>query len=253
MHLLAYRPADGHRFAMGLRNLGVRGAVAIKVVICDETPIIRNGLKTFLEAAQDIEVVDVSDSAMSALMLIRTHRPDVVVTGIKFQGMSGIELIRRLARFDDDDVPAPRSVVFSMDCADDVITEVLHAGANGVLIGDAKREEVASAVRTVARGGTALASEVAGRLVEWFRGRDLRPAAELRPSIGSLTSRERQVLTLIGRGMSIEEVATELCIGVSTIRTHLHRLRNKLDLKDRAQLVSFAYRAGLMQSPAEAC
>nr|BAV57453.1 LuxR family transcriptional regulator [Streptomyces sp. SANK 60404] len=223
----------------------------IKVVIVDEMPIIRDGLRTFLEAAQDIDVVEVAGSGMNALMLVRNHRPDVVVTGLQFQGMSGVELIRRIvAQRGGGDAHTPRTVAFSMRWSDEVITEVLHAGADGVLMGDAKREEVVSTVRTVARGGTALAPEVAARLVDWFRGRDLQPVAELRPGFGSLTSREREVLTLVGRGLAIDDMAAELSIGVSTIRTHLHRLRNKLDVKDRAQLVSYAYRVGLVRQSA---
>ncbi|WP_037655620.1 response regulator [Streptomyces achromogenes] len=222
----------------------------ITVLICDEFSIIRNGLQTFLEASQGIEVVGVSDSAMSALMLIRQHRPDVVISGLKYRGMSGVELIRRVVAEKDASGAGARCIAFSMDWDDDAISEVLRAGVDGVLIGDSKREEVEYAVRTVAAGGTALCSEVAGRLIDWFRSRDLHPGTDESPAISTLTAREREVLSLVGQGMAIEEVAEELSIRVSTIRTHLHRLRNKLCLRDRAQLVSYAYRSGLVKQSA---
>ncbi|MEU9107562.1 response regulator transcription factor [Streptomyces xanthophaeus] len=225
--------------------------IPITVLICDEVSIIRNGLQTFLEASPGIKVVGVSDSAMSAFRLMRQHQPDVVITGLKYQGMSGVELIRRIvAERDSSEGSGARCIAFSMDWSDDTISQVLRAGVDGVLIGDSKREEVECAVRTVAHGGTALTSKVAGRLVDWFRGRDLRPETGESAAISSLTSREREVLALVGEGMAIDEVAAELSIGVSTIRTHLHRLRNKLEVRDRAQLVSYAYRTGLVKQSA---
>ncbi|KAA2261938.1 response regulator transcription factor [Solihabitans fulvus] len=217
----------------------------LRVLVCDELPIVRDGLRTLLDAEPDIEVIDTTDSGIHAIMLARTHRPDVVVTGLSLHGIPGLELIRRLNK--EALEPAPRVVVFAMSDSDEMVTNVLHAGANGLLVKEATREELGSAIRAAAQGQTMLAPQVAQRLVDWFRQRDTQPEELLRPVVAALTPRERQVLLLMARGMSTDEVADELAIGITTVRTHVYRLRCKLKLRDRAQLVSFAYRAGLMQ------
>ncbi|MFI6515526.1 response regulator [Spirillospora sp. NPDC050679] len=223
----------------------------LRVLVCDELPLVRDGLHTILEAQQDVEVLDTTESGIHAIMLARTRRPDVVITGLQLRGVSGLELIRRLRA--EGLEPEPRVVVFTMNHSDETVTEVLRAGANGLLSKDATREEVVATIRAAARGQTMLSPAITERLVDWFRRREVYPRETLRPAVAALTPRERQVLLLVAQGRSTEEVAGELFIGVSTVRTHLHRLRAKLDLKDRAQLVSFAYRSGLMShcSPAE--
>lgn len=220
--------------------------MVVKVLICDQLPIVRDGLRTLLDAESDITVVDSTDSGIAAMVLARKHHPHVIVTGLALRGMPGLELIRRLHR--EPVEPVPRIVVFSMSESDEVVDRVLHAGVNGLLVKEATREQIGSAVRVAARGQVMLAPEVATRLVNWFREHQAQTEDMLQPVSAQLTSRERQVLTLLGRGLSIEEVAAELFIGVTTVRTHVYRLRTKLKLKDRAQLVSFAFRAGLMRS-----
>jgi DNA-binding NarL/FixJ family response regulator len=199
----------------------------LRVLICQETLIVRDGLRSILEAEPDIDVVEATDSGFHAIMVIRSDRPDVVVVGISPRGISGLELVRRLQKENLDD--PPRVVVFGMSFSDQMVTDMLRAGANGVLTGEAM-----------------LAPEVTERLVKWFRQHQVGPVGPARPPVPDLTPRERQVLLLIAQGLSTEDVAKDLFIGISTVRTYLHRLRTKLDLKDRAQLVSFAYRAGLM-------
>ncbi len=219
--------------------------MTVRVLICDTFPVIREGLRTLIDGESDIEVVDTTDSGVHAIMLTRTLRPDVVITGLELRSITGIELVQRLTGEQLD--PAPRVVVFSANDSDDTVTEVLHAGASGLLVQDASKAELISAIRAVAAGQAMLAPRVAQRLVDWFRRSDTHLDEVLRPVVAALTPRERQVLLLIGRGMQPEDIATSLSIGVATVRTHIYRLRCKLDLKDRAQLVSFAYRAGLMQ------
>lgn len=179
-------------------------------------------------------------------MLARKHTPDVVLTGLTLRGIPGIELIERLNSEPLD--PRPRVVVYTMNHSAETVTDVLRAGANGLLTRDATREEVVATIRAAARGQIMLSPDITQLLVDWFRQREVYPRELLRPAVAALTPRERQVLLLVARGRSTEEVAGELYIGVSTVRTHLHRLRSKLQLKDRAQLVSFAYRSGLMSS-----
>jgi len=219
--------------------------MAIRVVVCDELAIVRDGLRTLLDAEPDIEVADTTDSGIHAIILVRTLCPDVVVTGLNLHGMPGLELIRRLAK--EAVKPRPRVVVFAMTDSDEIVTSVLHAGANGLLGKEVTREELGTAIRAAAKGQTMLAPQITHRLVDWFRQSDTHPQELLRPVLAALTPRERQVLLLMAQGMTTDEVARELAIGITTVRTHVYRLRTKLKVRDRAQLVSFAYRAGLMR------
>jgi DNA-binding NarL/FixJ family response regulator len=198
-----------------------------------------------LDAEPDIEVVDVTDSGVHAMMLARTHELDVVLTGLTLNGISGLELIRRLGRESLD--PSPRVVVLAVGDTDESLTEVLHAGAAGLLTKDTNREELVTALHAVAMGHAMLAPQVTQRLLSWLRERELPAEEVLQPAVDTLTPREREVLLLNARGLSTDEIASELSVGIATIRTHIYRLRTKLQLKDRAQLVSFAYRSGLMQ------
>jgi DNA-binding NarL/FixJ family response regulator len=219
--------------------------MSIRVLVCDELPIVRDGLSTLLDSEPDVSVVDTSDSGNHAIMLARTHRVDVIVTGLKLRGISAVNLIHKINA--EKLNPRPRFVVFATDDSDDLVSSVFQAGVNGILMPDATWEEVAAAVRAAAAGQTTLAPRIADRLVDWFRRRQPYPEEVFQPAVSTLTPRERQVLLLMADGKSTEEVATELSIGLTTVRTHVYRLRCKLNVKDRAQLVSFAYRAGLMQ------
>ncbi|MEH1167082.1 response regulator transcription factor [Micromonospora sp. CPCC 205539] len=219
--------------------------MSIRVLVCDELPIVRDGLRTLLGSEPDVSVVDTSDSGNHAIMLARTHRVDVIVTGLKLRGISAVELINKING--EKLNPRPRFVVFASTDSDDLVSSVFQAGVNGILMPDATWEEVAAAVRAAAVGQTTLAPQIADRLVDWFRRRQPSPDEVFQPAVSTLTPRERQVLLLMADGKSTDEVAAELSIGLTTVRTHVYRLRCKLNVKDRAQLVSFAYRAGLMQ------
>lgn len=217
----------------------------VRVLICDEVPVVRDGLRSLLDCASDIEVIKTTGSGMEAIVLSRSLRPDVVVTDLKLEGMPGLEMIRRLRKEDLD--PLPNVVVFALSDDDQTMGEVLHAGASGLLGKDASPEDLIAAVRLAARGQTTLAPVLAKRLVNWFCERRSPAEVLLQPLVSSLTPRERQVMTLVARGLSTDEIARELTIGVATVRTHVYRLRCKLGARDKAQLVSFAYRSGLMQ------
>jgi DNA-binding NarL/FixJ family response regulator len=220
--------------------------VALRVVVCDRLPIVRDGVATLLDAQPDIEVLDSTGSGIQALLAVRRGKPDVVVVGLALAGMSALELIRRLG---EEPVDVPSRAVVRVPADDErALTDVLHVGATGVLVEDSTKEELASAVRAAARGQTTLAPQVAERLVAWFRRSDTRAEHALYSVLGALTAREQQVLVLLAHGMSTEEVANELVIGMTTVRTHVLRLCRKLNARDRTQLVSFAYRAGLMRS-----
>lgn len=218
--------------------------MSLRILICHELPIVRDGLSTTLNAESDIEVIGTTDSGIHAILLARTTKPDVIVTGLTLYGISGLELIKRMGQ--ERISPQPKVVVFAMNHSDQMITDVLHAGADGLLVKEATAGELSAAIRAAARGQIMLAPLVANRLVSWFRRQDSQPEEQLRPALAALTPRERQVLLMIAQGKSTEEVASELAIGVTTVRTHVYRLRCKLDVKDRAQMVSVAYRSGMM-------
>jgi DNA-binding NarL/FixJ family response regulator len=219
--------------------------MSVRVLICDELPVVRGGLSVLLDSAPDIEVIETTGNGMEAIMMTRTLRPDVVVTDLKLDGMPGLEMIRRIHKEPLD--PPPRVVVFATCDDDETMSDVLHAGASGLLGKDASPADLVSAIRMVARGQTMLAPGVAQRLVDWFRERRGPAEMLLQPIVTSLTPRERQIMLLIARGLSTDEIADDLTIGVATVRTHIYRVRCKLGARDRAQLVSFAYRSGLMQ------
>ncbi|WP_316520120.1 response regulator transcription factor [Kitasatospora brasiliensis] len=205
----------------------------------------RDGLHTLLDALPDIEVSAGTDNATAALDLARTHGPDVVLIGLDDLD-AALQLVRRLGADPRLAESPPRTIVFHGEFTDELLAELLRVGVSGMVDRGATRDEVVAAARAVARGRTVLGHEVVERLVDWIRAGGAAPMAGVRPEVEGLTLREREVLSLIGRGMSIEDVARELYIGISTVRTHLHRVRHKLDLRDRAQLVAFAYRSGLM-------
>ncbi|NEA47463.1 response regulator transcription factor [Streptomyces sp. SID10815] len=220
--------------------------MSLRVLVCNDLPIVLDGLRSLIEAEPDMLVIGTTDSGMEAIMMARAQRPDVVVTGLDLQGINGTEMIRRLLR-EPGETP-PRVVALAMNDDDETLVSLLHLGVNGVLVRGATGQELSAAVRSAAKGQTTLAPQIATRLVDWYR-RDSRGRSEaLRIPTEEITARERQVLTLLAHGHSTEEVAEQLSIGVTTVRTHLYRLRCKLDVRDRVQLVSLAYRAGLIQS-----
>lgn len=218
----------------------------MRVLVCDRVSIVRHGLLALLEQEADIEMIEATGSGIDAIILTRRHHPHVVVTGLKLDGISGLELVRRLNQ--EELEPQPHFVVLSVLEDEDTISTVLRSGVNGILAEDVTGEQLGSAVRAAANGEMMLAPQVATRLVNWFLRQVPQTDAPLRSMAESLTVREREVLRLLARGMSVEDVATELFIGTTTVRTHIYRLRNKVHLKDRAQLVSFAYQSGLMQN-----
>jgi DNA-binding NarL/FixJ family response regulator len=210
--------------------------------------IVRDGLSSVLASEPDIEVVGTTDDGGEAIILVRKYRPDVVLTGLDLHGMPGSELTVRLGA-EMLDRP-PKVVVFSLVNGDESVTDALRHGAIGALTGEAAREEVIATVRAAAGGQMMLAPEVTRLLADWFRTQTVlsgtQQAYRAMTALTTLTEREQQVLVLIAQGKSTEDVAGELYIGTSTVRTYVYRLRTKLALKDRAQLVSFAYRTGLM-------
>ena len=137
----------------------------IRVLLCDELPVIRDGMRTLLDAEPDVDVIGTTDNGMEALVLVRTARPDVVLTDLNLRTISGLDMIRRLSQ---EDV-RPNVVVFTRSDTDQTVSDVLHAGASCLLGKDASPQELATAIRAAAAGRTMLAPDIAQRLVTWFR------------------------------------------------------------------------------------
>ncbi|MFE0704993.1 response regulator [Streptomyces sp. NPDC058872] len=218
--------------------------MTIRVLVCDQLPVIADGLKTLLDAVPDIDVIGTTHNGMEAIVLVRTMRPDVVVTDLDLQTISGLEMIRRLGQEDE----SPNIVVFTAADSDETVSDVLHAGASCLLGKDVSPQELITAIQGAAAGQTVLAPSIAQRLVTWFRAQPEPQKVETCPEVTELTPREREVTRMVAQGMSTEDVARELIIGEATVRTHLYRVRTKLGVRDRAELVSLAYRTGLIHS-----
>jgi DNA-binding NarL/FixJ family response regulator len=224
----------------------IGGSMLGTVLVCDQLPLVRDGITTLLDATPDLEVVGATSDLEEATVQARGLRPDALLLGTAKPGV-GLELVRELAgKAGDERGGSTNCLVFYQEMTHEVIATLLQAGAKGLLSRDADSDEVLGAVRAVVRGRTVLSSEVAAELIHWFCDFGADPRSAVTPEIVGLTEREREVLTLMGQGMSIQEASASLYISVSTVRTHLHRIRHKLDLRDRAQLVAFAYQTGLV-------
>ncbi|MFI1186049.1 LuxR C-terminal-related transcriptional regulator [Streptomyces californicus] len=206
----------------------------------------RDAICGFIRGEPGMQVVGATDSGMDAVSLVRTARPHVVITELDLSSLSGVGLIQKLRQGEDG--PAPRVIAFTLGVDDDMLTRIIHAGVNGVLAESATRHEVVAAVHAATKGHMSLAPQLAQRLIEWFRLNNGHFDERLRQSANTLTSREREVLTLMARGRTMAYIAEKLCIEMTTVRTHIYRMRTKLVIHDRAQLVAFAYRAGLMRA-----
>ncbi|WP_329454055.1 response regulator transcription factor [Streptomyces sp. NBC_01497] len=217
----------------------------MRVLVCDSVPVVRDGLKTLFESVADVTDVAVTGSAVEGLIMARRTDPDVVITDLHPDGMDGMEFIHRLLHEDSREAQS-KIVVFTSDITDRTVETLLKAGVRTLIEKETRPEQVLMAVRAAARGEVTLAPSVTGRLVGWFRSQDFGPDPEPDPQVESLTPREREVLLLVGEGRSVEEIATYLVIGVATVRTHIYRLRHKLGVRDRAQLVSFVFSSGLL-------
>jgi NarL family two-component system response regulator LiaR len=210
----------------------------IRVLIADDHAVVRQGLRTFLELQDDIEVVaDVGDGE-AALSAVESHRPDVVLMDLVMPGVGGIEAIRRLRELR----PQTRVLVLTSFLDDEKLFPAVRAGAAGYLLKDVEPAELVRAIHTVADGEALLHPAVAARLMEEFSEVE-RPAAE-----EALTAREREVLELIARGLPNKLIARELEIAEKTVKAHVSSILSKLGLTDRTQAALYAVRAGLIES-----
>jgi DNA-binding NarL/FixJ family response regulator len=217
--------------------------MTVRVALADDQPLVRSGLRVLIADAPDIDVVGEAGTGAQAVQLVRDVRPDVVLMDIRMPGMDGIKATQIITAG-----PAPaRVLVLTTFDDDDSVYAALRAGASGFLVKDMALEDILAAIRVVAAGDALIAPSVTRRLIEEFAGRP-EPASQRRPAAG-ITDREREVLTLVGRGMSNSEIAAHLIISVATAKAHVARLFTKLDARDRVHLVIIAYETGLVAPP----
>jgi DNA-binding NarL/FixJ family response regulator len=214
---------------------------AIRVLIADDQQLVRSGFRMMLEAEGDIEVVGEAADGQEAVDLARTLRPDVALLDLRMPRMDGIQATELIVKA----TPAEtRVLVVTTFDADEYVYAALRAGASGFLLKDAPPEELAAGVRLIAAGEALLAPSVTRRVIEEFAR--LRPPHAQR-SLEALTDREMQVLRLVARGLSNGEIALELVIGETTVKTHVGNVLMKLGLRDRAQAVVAAYESGVVR------
>ena len=217
--------------------------MSIRVVLADDQALVRVGLRALLEAEGDIEIVGEAADGREAVAAVRRARPDVVVMDIRMPVLDGLEATRQIAA--DRSLAGVRVLVLTTFEMDEYIFEALRAGAGGFMLKDAEPAELLHAVRVVAAGESLLSPSVTRRVVETF-ATTAAPAAPHRSLLAGLTEREREVVALVGTGLPNDEIAARLFISPATARTHVSRAMAKLEARDRAQLVVFAYETGLV-------
>jgi DNA-binding NarL/FixJ family response regulator len=214
-----------------------------RVVVADDQALVRAGLRALLEAEPDLEVVGEAADGARAVELARSAAADVVLMDIRMPGVDGLEATRRIAA--DEGLAGVRVLVLTTFQHDEYVFSALRAGAGGFLLKDADPEELLRATRVVAAGEALLAPAVTRRVVEAFAAAPA-PSGPVAGLLEDLTAREREIVTLVGGGLSNDEIAQRLVISPATARTHVSRAMLKLGARDRAQVVVFAYEAGLV-------
>jgi DNA-binding NarL/FixJ family response regulator len=214
----------------------------VRVLLVDDQALVRQGFRLILELEPDIEVVGEAADGREALRLTRELAPDVVVMDIRMPDVDGLEATRRLQSAGS---PARVLILTTFDL-NEYVYEAMRAGASGFLLKDVPGDQLVAGIRTVSTGDALLAPVVTRRLIEHFVRRP--PSDAARPAgLDDLTDRERDVLTLLARGLSNTEIAATLFLGEATVKTHVSRILSKLGLRDRVQAVVRAYESGLVQ------
>jgi DNA-binding NarL/FixJ family response regulator len=216
----------------------------IRVVLADDQALIRAGFRALLESADDLEVVGEASDGAAAFALARSECADVVLMDIRMPGVDGLEATRRIAA--DEDLAGVRVLVLTTFESDDYVYEAIRAGASGFLVKDTEPAELLAAVRVVARGDALISPSVTRRLIADIAARPRPAAASQGYRIDALTQREREVLILVGGGLSNDDIAAALFLSPLTAKTHVSRIMTKLAARDRAQLVVAAYETGLV-------
>lgn len=222
-------------------------ADVIRVVVADDQPLVRAGVRTLLELDPGIEVVAEAEHGRQALSLARELRPDLVLMDIRMPEMDGLEATRRIVG--DSALADVKVLMLTTFDGDEEVIEAIRAGAAGYLLKDFEPDDLRAAIRTVAAGGHLLAPSVTRRVMARIAAQPERPAPD--PRVLALTEREREVLERVAMGDSNEELAAALYLSPATARTYVSRLLAKLDARDRSQLVILAYENGVVRPGGE--
>jgi DNA-binding NarL/FixJ family response regulator len=212
----------------------------IRVVIADDQALVRTGFRVILDAESDLEVVGEAGDGREAVELAQAYRPDIVLMDIRMPNLDGIDATRRLTALPRP----PRVLMLTTFDLDEYVYEALRAGASGFLLKDAGADELLHAVRVVAAGDALLSPSITRRLIADYAHRP--PPSEQPAALAELTPRELEVLRLVARGLSNADIARRLVLGNATVKTHVARIFQKLDVHDRAQAVVLAYESGLV-------
>jgi len=216
--------------------------MSIGVLIADDQKLVRAGFRMILEADPELHVVSEAADGAQAIEAALSFRPDVVLMDIRMPVLDGLEATRRIVASTNP----PRVVILTTFDLDEYVFDALLAGASGFLLKDVSPEDLIAGIRTVASGEALLAPSVSRRLIEAFV-RDHRPARAAPPGLHELTARELEVFRLMARGLSNSEIASQLYLSATTVKSHVARVLEKLDLRDRIQAVVLAYETGLMR------
>ena len=212
------------------------------VLIADDQELVRVGLRKILEAEGDTSVIGEADDGEDAVSEARRLRPDVVLMDIRMPVLDGIEATRRIVGAQQN----ARILILTTFGLDGYVYEALRAGASGFMLKDAPPEEIVAAVRIVASGEALLAPAVTRTVIEEFARQLPSPPPPEPPALTELTPREREVLDLLARGLSNPEICERLVVSEATAKTHVARILQKLHLRDRVQVVIYAYESGLV-------
>jgi DNA-binding NarL/FixJ family response regulator len=216
----------------------------ITVAVADDQALVRAGFRALLEAEPEMRVVGEAADGAAVLEVVRATHPDVVLMDIRMPGVDGLEATRRIAQ--DPDLAGTRVLVLTTFELDEYVFEALRVGASGFLVKDTEPADLVKAVRAVAAGDAQLSPSVTRRLIEHVAVA-AKPLPHERPDIARLTEREREIVALVGEGLSNDEIARRLVVSPATAKTHVSRSMVKLGVRDRAQLVVLAYESGLVR------
>jgi DNA-binding NarL/FixJ family response regulator len=216
--------------------------MSIRVLVVDDQALVRAGFVKLLEPEPDLRVVGEASDGSQAIEAAARARPDVVLMDIRMPRLDGIEATRRIRAGQ----AAPRVLILTTYDLDEYVFDALKAGASGFLLKDAPADQLLAGIRVVAAGDALLAPQVTRRLIEEFASRPT-PPRDGPVELAELTAREREILTLIARGLNNSEIADDLVLGESTVKTHVGNILSKLRLRDRVQAVVLAYETGLIR------
>lgn len=214
----------------------------LRVVLVDDQQLLRRSLATIIDHEPGLAVVGEAGNGLDGVACAKRTRPDVVVMDIRMPVLDGIEATRRIC--EAEELASTRVLVLSMFELDEHVHRALRAGASGFVLKDAQPDDLIAAIRRTHTGETSFAPSILTRLIEHYLTVPSRGAAPPRPA--NLTERETEILTLVGRGLSNDEIAEHLAISVKTVKTHISHLLSKVPARDRVQLVIAAYDSGLV-------